>query len=423
MHPHLRNIGIGGVALVLLAAFAPASHAAQADAGAPGEWLAQHTTARTLGLGGAFVGTADDALGVLWNPAGLTFMFQDALQLEDARLFGDASVQSLSFAVPGSWLPSFAATAVALKSGDFQRTNELNDPLGTFTTGQTAFLFTVAHGFTPRLGVGANVKVVRQTVEDFSGGGVGLDAGAIYQVTDKIRFGLSAQNVGGPKVTLRSVGETWPTTIRGGLSANVFSGRGLVAIELDHAGVSTKFHGGAEYWVQPMFALRAGYDGSEATGGMSYRFAPQYQVDYAFANTDLGVTHRFGLTWRFGGFFASSVADPQVFSPTGEHATTKIELNAHTKADADRWELAIVDKSGTVVRRFGGEGQPPAHLLWDGKDETGLPLADGVYHYHLEVRDRDGRLVASAARPIEISTGGPQGKVPVVASGHEEDGQ
>jgi len=36
--------------------------------GAPGAWLSTYVNARTLGLGGAFVGAADDASTVIWNP-------------------------------------------------------------------------------------------------------------------------------------------------------------------------------------------------------------------------------------------------------------------------------------------------------------------------------------------------------------------
>ena len=157
-----------------------------------------------------------------------------------------------------------------------------------------------------------------------------------------------------------------------------------------------------------------GYDDSYGTGGFTYRFAPQYEVDYAIANQDLGLTHRVGLSYRFGGFFASSRAEPSVFSPTGEKAVTKISLNARTKAEPDEWTLEIINKSDEVVRRFAGKGQPPSHVQWDGKDETGLPLADGSYRYRLTVKDREGRSVLATAHTLEISTTGPEGNVPVV---------
>lgn len=117
---------------------------------------------------------------------------------------------------------------------------------------------------------------------------------------------------------------------------------------------------------------------------------------------------------RFGGFFASSKADPEAFSPTGERPVTQVALNARTKAETRQWALEILNKSDAVVRRFGGQGRPPAHVEWDGKDDTGLPLADGSYRYRLVVTDRDGRTVESPARAVEISTTGPLVQVPVV---------
>jgi len=181
-------------------------------------------------------------------------------------------------------------------------------------------------------------------------------------------------------------------------------------------GLGTKFHAGAEYWLQSVVALRMGWDDNGGSGGFAYRFAPQYQFDYAAAAHPLGLQHRIGLAMRFGGFFASSNAEPTVFSPTGEHAVTRISLNARTKGNPTTWTLEIINKADEVVRRFGGQGQPPSHLEWDGKDEVGMPLPDGTYRYHLLVNDAAGRLVSGPMRTVEISTGGPQGTVPLVPS-------
>ncbi len=405
-----------GVALLALLLLAQPAGAQVQNAGSPGEWFARYTTARTLGLGGAFVATADDPLGVLWNPAGLSAMDQNEVRFENARWFEDTKINSIGLAVPGSRLPSFGVTVVSLSSGDFERTNELNDPLGTFSQGETAYLLTASRAFSTRFALGTNIKVVQQTVEDFSAGGFGLDLGGWYVVNPNVRVGASVANLGGPKLTLRSVEETWSRHLRAGVAAHVLGGRGLVAAQIDHSeGLGAQLHAGGEYWIQPTIALRLGVDDASGTGGFSVRFAPQYQLDYGVANhTALGMTHRIGVSYRFGGFFASSRAEPAVFSPTGERAVTKILLNARTKADAQTWSLEIINKADEVVRRFGGNGQPPAHIQWDGKDETGLPLADGTYRYHLAVNDREGRQVVGPVRTVEISTTGPQGAVPVV---------
>ena len=400
------------VAALELAAAGPL-HAADA-AGTPGEWLQQYTTARTLGMGAAYVATANDPLGVMWNPAGLSWMDQNEVRFENSQLFDQTSINGFSVAVPGNWLPSFGVTMVALRSGDFQRTNELNDNLGTFSVGETAYLLTLSRSLTPRFAVGLNAKLLQQNIEASSGSGAGLDLGAIVSLTPKLRVGASLANLGGPSVTLRSTAETFPMTARGGAALSLFDGRGLVALELDHSdGLGTRVHAGTEYWLFPSFGLRAGYLDGRGTGGFSYRFSPQYQIDYAAADDVLGVTHRIGLAWRFGGFFASSIAEPSAFSPNGEHPVTRILLNSRTKAETESWTLDVVNKSESLVRRFGGKGKPPAHVEWDGKDETGLALPDGVYRYRLTVTDHVGRVVASAERTVEISTEGPQGKVPL----------
>jgi hypothetical protein len=381
----------------------------------PGEWLSQYGSARTLGLGNAFVATADDPFGILWNPAGLSGMYQNELRFETAQLFEDTAIHGASFAVPGSWLPSFGVTVLSLRSGDFQKTNELNDDLGSFKEGETAYLLTVSKGFNTRYAIGANFKLVQQSVEDFSANGFGLDLGGTFNLTPTVRLGASVANLGGPKLTLRDVEEAYPTQMRGGVAATLFNGRGLLALEVDNSeGIGARFHAGGEYWIQSALALRVGYSGETGAGGFTYRFAPQYQLDYAVADHDLGMTHRVGLSYRFGGFFASSHAEPEVFSPTGERAVTQIKLNARTKSEPDNWQLDIVNKGDEVVRRFGGKGQPPSHLQWDGKDEAGMPLADGTYRYTLVVKDVQGRVVTSHMRAVEISTTGPQGTVPVL---------
>lgn len=405
----------GTLFLVALSLSAVPAVAQDESGGAPGSWLSQYVTARTLGLGGAFVGVADEASAVIWNPAGLAQLVPNELRFETARLFEDTSINAFNFAVPGNKLPSFGLSIVHLSSGNFERTNDLNDPLGTFQEGETAYILSMAKSLNTRLALGANVKLVRQSVEDFAGSGVGFDAGAIYSLTPTIKVGASVLNIGGPAITLRDSKETYPIEFRAGFSAQVLRGRGLLTAELDQSeGPGMRVRAGTEYWVQNSIGLRVGMDDQEPAGGLSYRFAGNYQFDYGVLDHPLGMTHRLGLTYRFGGFFASAKADPLVFSPTGEKAVTKIDLNARTKGEPESWTLQLVNKSEETVRTFGGKGTPPAHVLWDGKDETGLPLPDGSYRYTLTVQDMDGSVIESRTHMVQISTGGPQGSVPVI---------
>jgi len=413
MNRSLRN-EIVGIGAALALAMPGVVVAEDQTSGAPNDWLTRYTGARTVGLGSAYVAAADAPIGVVWNPATIGLLDQNELLLESSRLFEDTSVHGLSFAVPGRWLPSLGFSVVMLRSGEFEKTNDLNESLGTFEDGETAFLFTAAKHIGTRFALGGNFKIVRQSIEDFTASGFGVDLGGLVNVTPKLRLGMSIQNVAGPNLKLRQAEETYPVELRGGAALRLLGGRGLLAVEFDRAGdAPVRMHTGAEYWLQKSMGLRVGYDDGYAAGGMSYRVTPQLQLDYGVSDHALGLVHRGGISYRFGGFFAGAHALPLVFSPTGDQPVTRVSMQAHTKAEVDHWTLQFADKSDAIVRQFGGKGTPPTQVLWDGKDANGMPLPDGPYRYQFVVYDREGRILSDATHAVEISTAGPQGAVPV----------
>ena len=303
---------------------------------------------------------------------------------------------------------------ISLGNDEFERTNELNESLGSFKESDMAFLLSASKQVHSRVSVGANVKVVRQEVESFDAAGVGGDLGVMVDVTQSIRVGASLLNIGGPTVALRSVDETFPTEFRGGIAYRFFGNRGLLSLEMDHrSGPGASLHTGGEVWVLENVALRGGYYDTEPAGGLSYRFNNAMRFDYGMSDHDLGIVHRFAVSYRFGGFFAASKAYPEVFSPIGEHSVTRFQMKARTRDDAQRWRLDIRDKHDQIVRSFGGPGVPPAHVMWDGKNEAGLTLPDGIYRYRLEVIDEAGRVVKASEKTVRITTSGPKGSVPV----------
>lgn len=411
----LRTLFAGTAAFAALTLMSTTAFGADATYGAPGDWLSRYGSARSIGLGGAFVAAADDAMGVVWNPAGLSQTLQNEVHFESARYFENTSINSFSFVVPARRLPTLGITMLSLNSGNFERTNELNESLGTFNNSDMAFLITASKSLSPRLSLGTNIKIVRQQIEDFSSTGVGADVGALYGLTPRLRLGLSLQNLGGPTLTPRDVSESYPLEVRGGVAFNFLSGRGLLSLEADHRdGPGTSLHAGTEVWLQEKFGLRAGYLDTQAAGGFSYRFNPEIQFDYGMNDHALGLVHYVALSYHFGGFFANSYATPEVFSPIGENSVTKFNIKSRTKAETKQWQLDVVDKHNEIVRTFGGPGVPPAHVMWDGKDENGMTLPDGFYTYRLVVIDEEGRTLRAEEHKVQITTSGPQGGVPVI---------
>jgi hypothetical protein len=415
MNPRKNRAGVVALAASLVTASVSPVRAADLSGGVPGEWLSRYSSARTIGMGGSFVSTADEPLGMLWNPAGINRMFQNEVHFETARLFEDTSIHGFAFAVPAKRLPSFGFSVVSLRSGEFEKTNDLNESQGTFTEGDIAFVLSASKAVHKRVSVGTNLKVIRQGIDEFDASGVGADIGVLFDVTPYLRVGTSVLNVGGPNLKLRDVEESYPTEIRSGMAVKFLQGRGLISAEIDHrSGPGVSFRSGTEFWVHPSMALRLGYDETSPAGGFSYRVNDGMRLDYGLSDHDLGTTHRFGVSYRFGGFHAASQASPPVFSPLGARAVTKFELTAHAKADVEKWRLEIADKSHAVVREFSGQNQPPSHVMWDGKDETGLPLPDGQYTYVLTVEDAEGRVMVGHPNLVEIATEGPRGSIPVL---------
>jgi hypothetical protein len=399
-------------ATILLAAAAPA-RAADGGEGLAGDWLTRYASARTVGIGGATVAVADEPQAALWNPASVSWLSQNQFQVGTVRLFEDTSVNGLAFAKPSSRSPSFAFNLLQLKSGEFERTNDLNENLGSFDEGNLAAALTISQALSPKWSVGANLKLVRQSIEDFSGSGMGVDLGLMGSLMPDLRVGASVLNLGGPTITLRDEDEAYARELRGGAALAMLDGHGLVAIEaVQRSDAGTQLRTGAEVRIQAL-ALRVGWFIDNVSAGLGYRFINGLRFDYGMSDHELGMTHRLGLTYDFGGFHSDAQADPAVFSPTGLKPVTKFLLTSRTKGDTRDWRMDINDKSGVVVRSFGGQGNPPAHILWDGKDETGMPLPDGRYRYRLTVHDTDGRVNEGPERTVEISTSGPQGSVEV----------
>ena len=405
----LITLLVMGLALTI----SPAVRAGEGTEGVPGDWLSRYSSPRFVGLGGAMVAVADEPSAALWNPAGISWLRRNALQVGSVRLFDDTSINGLGFARPSNSMPSLGFNLLHLKSGEFERTNELNESMGTFSEGDLVMALTAAQALSPDWSVGASLKLARQTVEDFSGSGMGFDIGVMGRVAGGLKVGASALNLGGPKIKLREKEEAYDTELRGGLALTTLDGRSLTSAEIVHRdGPGAQAKVGTEFWIQSL-ALRVGYYIDNVSAGFSYRFRNGMQFDYGMADHELGMTHRFGLTFRFGGFYADSRANPEIFSPTGQNPVTKFLLASQTKAEAKDWQLTIRDKTGAVVRSYAGQGNPPAHIIWDGKGETGMPLPDGQYRYLLRVTDLEGRIMEGLERKVEINTGGPQGSIGV----------
>lgn len=101
-------------------------------------------------------------------------------------------------------------------------------------------------------------------------------------------------------------------------------------------------------------------------------------------------------------------ADLTLFSPNddGEKDTTVFFLEYKDSSDISDWKLTATGPE-PALRTFKGTGRPSRNITWDGKNDRGNVLSDGVYNAVLSVKDEVGNEGKSHPIQITIDTSKP----------------
>ncbi|MDR1419471.1 MAG: OmpA family protein [Treponema sp.] len=92
----------------------------------------------------------------------------------------------------------------------------------------------------------------------------------------------------------------------------------------------------------------------------------------------------------------------RIFSPDGDGGKDTLTI-PQSGSSEDLWEGGIYDSLGNRVRLFSSTGSP-SDLVWDGKDDGGGIVPDGVYSYRLVSTDRALNTVEKSLDNIIVST-------------------
>ena len=158
-----------------LAVTGPAVRAAD-DAGVPGGFLRYGASARSLALGNAVGGIADDVATAYWNPAGLAQLRTMEITAMGATMYDDTRYTFFSLGMPTESWGTFALAGTFTNSGEFERSTWDMDLDETFSEKEGIFSLGYANG-RGRFTYGLNLKAVSQDIGGASGSGTGMDAG------------------------------------------------------------------------------------------------------------------------------------------------------------------------------------------------------------------------------------------------------
>jgi len=92
-----------------------------------------------------------------------------------------------------------------------------------------------------------------------------------------------------------------------------------------------------------------------------------------------------------------------IFSPDGDgyKDTLRIEQSGSVE---QLWEAAFLDSSDNAVRGWARAELAPEPFDWDGTDDSGEVVQDGVYHYTISSTDRAGNSSSASIEGIIVDT-------------------
>jgi hypothetical protein len=309
-----------GLAGLLIPGWAGAANIFEKVGTFDGQFLKIAVGARAAGMGGAFVGVADDATAVYWNAAGIARIDPDKseLSLNHANWPAELSFDQIGYVFHMRRIPgAFAVHARSLSMQPMVETTAYQpDPIigtgRTFDAGLMSVGLTYARSFTDKFSAGFTGDFISEGLAEYTQQTMAFDIGTLYDVgTMGMRIGMAISNIGS-QIKFIDRAARIPSVFRVGTSAVLLqrADQKLVgSFEFSHPpDNSERLNVGAEYSFHKYLFLRGGYninyDSEGLAGGVGFHFpvsvAGMADLDYAFTDMkDLGGAHRFSLRFLF----------------------------------------------------------------------------------------------------------------------------
>jgi len=269
------------------------------------QFLKMGAGAKATSMGNAQVAVADDVTAGYWNPAGLSQIenTQVAVMHNEGLVDTQYEYAGAAMRVRNS---AIGFNLYSMNYGSIDGYTSANVRNGSFDARSLAGAFTFSSSFNDKVRWGANAKYITESIEAESASGMALDLGLLY-TADTYKLGATIQNMGS-KMKFVQEESKLPTLVSVGASRKLLSDKLQVAIDLSkYNDAGAALHGGLDYNVNSVLALRGGYDATSTdvdglTGvaaGVGIKLGA-VALDYAFRPFgDLGDTHRISLLIQF----------------------------------------------------------------------------------------------------------------------------
>ena len=184
-------------------------------------FLGLANAARVASLGGEVVSLRDDDINMVFhNPALLSPGMHNNLSLNYVNYFAGVNYGYASYAYSLDDIGNFGAGMHYVNYGTFDRTDELGNIQGTFKASEYALnLFYSRSILDSALTIGANLKPIFSSLEQYTSFGLALDLGASYYLSGSMTsFGLVFKNMGAQITSYTGTREHLPFEIQAGIT-------------------------------------------------------------------------------------------------------------------------------------------------------------------------------------------------------------
>lgn len=265
-------------------------------------------TARVMGMDAAYVGVAEGADALPWNPAGLGNLKAPEAGWHHLSGLAGAVGESILVGVPAGKLGGLALSADMLDNGRIETRDSVGTLTGQYDAGTVGGSLGWGYALVKDVAIGAAVRGMRQSIGGSRYDSIAVDAGALWNApVPGLVVGAAVANIGGSgsasdlAMVIRA-GASWARELG---SSNRLLAAAAVAIEPSGANALDL---GAEDTVLSHLGLRVGYrlnftdqkltGLSGLTAGVGVSFASM-SLDYAYLPFgDLGTLQRVSLTYR-----------------------------------------------------------------------------------------------------------------------------
>jgi len=151
------------------------------------------------------------------------------------------------------------------------------------------------------------------------------------------------------------------------------------------------------------------WDGRNASGALVLEGTYSFRIDASDMAGNKSSSSVDGIVVKTEYEKVSASPTFRGFSPNGDgyFDINDIILFASSKEGLVEWNLDIIDKNDRVVRRYSGKKDFPEVISFDGKDQSGTVLPDGLYTIHFSLRYESGNHPESFYKFIKVDNTAP----------------